>query len=244
MKLKNITITGADDDVDPNDLYYLSKKYPFVEWGILWYPKKMGEPRYPTVGWIARFLNKKPKNVSVSLHICGIDAENFGYRVDESPLWSYLINVDRVQLNFPHKKFDLDMVLALLQRGKYDLRHAIYRYHTLNPGRYVIIQANEGNKILNACLEDYSAVEFLFDESRGNGVSIKEYPKPVPRKYNGYAGGITPDNVLAVLHDLKKVVPEDDEIWIDMESGVRTDDKFDLKKVQSVLSDVNQKIVT
>jgi hypothetical protein len=243
MILKQITITGADDDTEQDDLYSLSEKYPFVEWGILWYPKKMGEPRYPTSGWIGRFLSKKPKNVCVSLHICGRDAVDFGYRIDESPLWDYLINANRVQLNFPYKKVDLDTVLAMLQRGKYDLRYAINRYHALDPGRYVIIQANEGNRILNACLEDYPAIEFLFDESRGNGVSIREYPKPIARKRNGYAGGITPDNVLAVLHDLKKVVPEYDEIWLDMESGVRTDNKLDLKKVKSVLADVNSKII-
>lgn len=248
MKLKNVTITGADDKVLPKDLYKLSKEFPFVEWGILWYPKKMGQSRYPSKEWIKRLLRYKPKNVQVSLHICGVDAENFAYspknlNFDEQEIWQYIFKSDRIQLNFQSASFDLDGILGLLhRRPNYDLRYAINRYHALNPGRYVIIQANEGNKLLNACLEKEPAIEFLFDESRGNGKTIAGYPAPIPRKYNGYAGGITPDNVLAVLHDLQKVVPESEEIWIDMESGVRTNNDFDLKKVKSVLTDVRSKV--
>jgi hypothetical protein len=237
MILKNVTITGADNKTDIDDLYYISSNYPFVEWGILWYPKKMGDPRYPTQSWISKFLIEKPAGVNTSMHVCGIDAHNFGYRIDESPMWDYYVNVDRVQLNYPNNEFSLDDVLALLQRGRYDFRYAVNRFHALTPGKYVIIQANEGNKILNACLEKEPAIEFLFDASRGNGKRITEYPKPIPQKYNGYAGGIDPKNVMSVLHDLNKIVPEKDEIWIDLETGVRTNNELDLSKVESVLSD-------
>ena len=244
MILRNVTITGADDNVDRKDLYKLSKKYPFVEWGILWYQKKMGQQRYPQKEWIKSLLRYKPKNVQISLHICGVDAVNFAYNrkgqnFDESEIWEYIFKSERIQLNLPASSYDADGVIALLSRQKnYDFRYAVNRYHALNPGRYVVIQANEGNKILNACLEREPAIEFLFDESRGNGKTMKEYPLPIPQKYNGYAGGISPDNVLAVLHDLSKVVLDQDEIWIDMESGVRTNNEFDLEKVKSVLSDV------
>ena len=50
----------------------------------------------------------------------------------------------------------------------------------------------------------------------------------------GYAGGIGPDNVVDVLRDIGPVRPT----WIDMESGVRTGDKFDLAKVRRVLEQV------
>ena len=244
MILKNVTMTGADDKVNPEELYKLSKKFPFVEWGILWYPKKMGQSRYPSKQWIKTLFDGKSENVNVSLHICGVEAENFAYsptdlNFDEQEIWEYIFKSDRIQLNFRKSAFDLDDILGLLtRRQNYDLRYAINRYAALDPGRYVIIQADEGNKILNACLEKEPAIEFLFDESRGNGKTITEYPSPVPSKYNGYAGGITPDNVLAVLHDIRNVVSDQEEIWIDVESGVRTDNEFDFEKVKSILTDV------
>jgi hypothetical protein len=35
MRLKTVTITGADDAVDPEELLQIQQRYPFVEWGIL-----------------------------------------------------------------------------------------------------------------------------------------------------------------------------------------------------------------
>ena len=50
----------------------------------------------------------------------------------------------------------------------------------------------------------------------------------------GFAGGIGPDNVLDVIRD----IGPRDPYWIDMESGVRTDDKLDLAKVRRVLEQI------
>ncbi len=244
MKLKNVTFTGADNKIDYTNLFELSARYPFIEWGILWYPEKMGKKRYPTRQWIKDFIEEKPRDVNISLHICGNEAYNFT-RVWNMEVWDYLNGVHRVQLNFPDNKMHLDTVLLLMDKhNRFDLRYAINRFHALDPGRYVIIQANAGNKILNACLEEQPSVEFLFDESRGNGKFITEYPQPISRKFNGYAGGITPDNVLGILHNINNIVPQDAEIWIDIESGVRNDqDEFDLKAVECVCKDVESQIV-
>lgn len=236
MILKNITFTGADDKVDKQHLYEISSNYPNVEWGILWYSKKMGTQRYPTKEWIRDFLDNKPSGVKASLHICGNDALEFAHK-KESEVWEYLNNVNRIQLNFPKSKMDLNDVITLFQSERNDFRCNISKFHTIDMGKYVIIQANKGNKILDACLEDNPYIEFLFDESRGGGKSISEYPIPIPQKYNGYAGGINPYNVLAVLYDLKKIIPEDGKIWIDMETGIRTDNEFDLRKVKRIIDD-------
>jgi len=241
MILKNITFTGADDKVDKQKLYDISASYPMVEWGILWYPKKMGTRRYPTEKWIYEFLDSKPENVNISLHVCGFDAWYFMKYVNTDRDLSYIHNnVNRIQLNFPKSKLDVDDTFAFIkQEGIHDFDFYLNRFCE-NTGKSVIIQSNKGNKILNTCLEDNIYIDFLFDESRGGGKGISEYPSPIPQKYNGYAGGINPDNVLAILHDLKKIVPDnstDGEIWIDMETGIRTDNEFDLRKVKSVIYD-------
>lgn len=49
-----------------------------------------------------------------------------------------------------------------------------------------------------------------------------------------YAGGIKPQNVEAVTRSLKRFLPRD-RVSIDVESGVRTDDKLDMRKVEEYL---------
>lgn len=43
MPLTRVTITGADDAVEPAELQALSHEFPFVEWGILHSYKRFGE---------------------------------------------------------------------------------------------------------------------------------------------------------------------------------------------------------
>ena len=55
MQIKYVTLTGADESVEPMDLALLSDKYTFVEWGILFSQTRQGiEPRYPSYEWIEK----------------------------------------------------------------------------------------------------------------------------------------------------------------------------------------------
>lgn len=75
-------------------------------------------------------------------------------------------------------------------------------------------------------------VTMLLDASGGEGVDTSLVAF-AGRKV-GYAGGINADNVgdkLTFLMENEQV----GDFWIDMESGVRTDDWFDLDKVRKVL---------
>jgi hypothetical protein len=54
----------------------------------------------------------------------------------------------------------------------------------------------------------------------------------------GYADGLNPDNIGVALPAIAACVPEGQPYWIDMESGVRTDDRFDLDKCELVLMQV------
>ena len=74
----------------------------------------------------------------------------------------------------------------------------------------------------------------LFDESAGRGISPDSWDAPLDGHFSGYAGGLKPDNVAQNLETIAKVA-KGHVTWIDMETGVRTDDKFDLAKVRRVL---------
>lgn len=85
--------------------------------------------------------------------------------------------------------------------------------------------------------EKHGNIYWLHDQSGGKGKVANIYPRP---NYNdnyvvGYAGGINPDNVKEIL---EKIPAADDNFWIDMENGIRTDDWFDIDKAIKVLENV------
>jgi len=74
----------------------------------------------------------------------------------------------------------------------------------------------------------------LFDESAGRGISPDSWDAPLAGHFCGYAGGMNPDNVARNIDIISKVAAGQ-TTWIDMETGVRTNDHFDLGKVRRVL---------
>lgn len=74
-----------------------------------------------------------------------------------------------------------------------------------------------------------TSLDWLFDASCGRGVTPAAWP-PYPGRLVGYAGGIGPDNVASVIAQINASGP----YWVDMESGVRTDNRFDLSLCRRV----------
>jgi hypothetical protein len=94
---------------------------------------------------------------------------------------------------------------------------------------------------VNKPILDYAIAEgvncsTLFDMSHGAGVLPKEWLVPVDGVRCGYAGGLSPENVVEQIKLIESKVG-DYELWIDMETQIRSnaDQQFDLAKVVSVL---------
>ena len=70
-----VTITGADDSIDPIELCKIADEFPFVEWGILLSKSSVGNPRFPSYNWLGELLKLQSyndvKKMSLSGHICG-----------------------------------------------------------------------------------------------------------------------------------------------------------------------------
>ena len=101
----------------------------------------------------------------------------------------------------------------------------------------VILQMNSRESLgsfLHYMEEPTPHVAYLIDGSGGRGIDkpIEIYDNP--DIHVGYAGGINPENVGAKLSQLLEHRSYG-SFWIDMESGVRTDDWLDLDKVERVL---------
>jgi hypothetical protein len=101
------------------------------------------------------------------------------------------------------------------------LTERIAKFSDFNEVR-CIAQCRDGFPETDVC-------DWLYDPSGGQGKAQTSWPA-YPGRYVGYAGGIGPDNVGEVL----KSIAADGPFWIDMESGIRTDNWLDLDKCRKV----------
>lgn len=76
-------------------------------------------------------------------------------------------------------------------------------------------------------------IDWLFDCSGGRGELPLLWPE-YPGRLVGYAGGITPENISSVIESINARGP----YWLDMESGIRSDDWLDLDKCEAICQSV------
>lgn len=238
--LNRITITGADESIDPRDLATISKAFPQVEWGILFSEKYSlnfeGVSRFPGLPWISELLseyssleNKEIINFpNFSAHICGRWVRNIcsgQIQTNLNDFNCFFSKFKRIQLNF-HAQ------VHLLEREKF------FKVLTQPPfaGKQIIFQLdNVNNDLLQVARESGINAVPLFDTSGGAGILPKNWPNPIGN-YCGYAGGLSPENISEQLEKISETT--NGPIWIDTETRVRSEDdkQFDLKKVIKFLS--------
>lgn len=233
-----VTITGADDKVDPKSLVDLSEKYPFVEWGILVSHSRVGTSRYPSMRWAREATGMLAVNgAHFAIHLCGETRGHYQRNRLESVALVERLTQDtivptqcRVQLN----GFD----------------HAWEGFEPANPFVPHILPVKSGN-LPEALGKKYDFnAQFLFDESGGRGVqtdpylacgrieSVMNMAPSYSRRPTGFAGGLREDNIVEAMKRVRgmaSAVLEIPDCWVDLESGVRTNDEFDLKKAEAVL---------
>lgn len=227
MKLDKVTVTGADDTVHPRELARLTKRFPFVEWGILYSGSRQGTPRYPSDAWLKALTDEDwAENLRLCAHLCGRWVRDLVLKGDFTfiplnPLWPFF---RRVQLNF-HGQFHKGTTLWHENLRRNRDKQYILQYDGVN------------DTACRALLESpyFSAVP-LFDKSGGAGVVPGEWPPAIPGVYCGYAGGLGPENLTDEIRRIARAAG-DSTIWIDMETKVRSsdDEEFDLAKVEDCL---------
>ena len=241
MKLNRVTITGADDDVRIADLVALSEEFPFVEWGILFSQSAAGTARYPSIRWADQFTSPEfTHRMQLSAHLCGSYARNVMSGYGGIFAATFMPAFDRVQINgwTPTKEFN---------------RHCTGMQHMADPyvePKTFILQVRDLESMQAAWQTEqvhrinaealyvdlvHQPHVALYDPSGGQGLTVDDWPEPFEGLEMGYAGGIRPDTVRAVLGKLS-AMSADCSYWIDMETGVRTDNRFDLAKVREVLT--------
>lgn len=221
MKLKYVAITGADDGVKVEELNALQNEYPFVEWALLYMPERAGEKRFPSEKWLKDF-SANYKGAHRAMHLCG--GAFLDFAAGKPEILNVMKGFRRIQLNLEFGNVD----------GKYDPQKLIKQIKA-HPEHEFVIQYTEKRKNLLPVLATIPNHAILFDGSAGAGVLPGSWPSPLAGHFCGYAGGLKPENIKDNIEKIAKAAGAA-ETWIDMESGVRTDDNFDIGKVRQVLS--------
>ncbi len=220
MKLKYCSLTGADDEIAVADLSALGTEFPFVEWAILLLPARAGTLRFPKIEWIEKF-SAEYKGAHKAMHLC--DDGFLKFVANDKSVLKLMSGFQRIQLNLKFGEVE----------GKYDTAELVARVKE-NPGIEFILQYTMEKQGLLPLFRDIKNHAVLYDASAGRGISPDRWDAPLDGHFTGYAGGINPDNAASNIEMISKAA-KDHVTWIDMETGVRTDNRFDLAKCRRVL---------
>lgn len=229
MKCTGVTITGADDSTDIGQLVEWSKRFPFVEWGILVSASREGSARFPSRPWISAFATAVGENMlQASTHLCG--------------RWVRSLLIGELNWN------EVPVIARVAQRVQINTHaviHAVsaemFRNLDLLGRKQFIFQADGVNaNHAPACIGKGIDAAILFDTSGGAGEVPGSWPAQHESVPCGYAGGLGPHNVVQQLAKIEAATTR--PYWIDMERRVRVEDdsRLDDVAVVSVLEQVER----
>jgi phosphoribosylanthranilate isomerase len=221
--IPTITMTGLDERTD---LDFMSRmvghfQHPtapsMIELAILRSPKAGQSPRYPTEETVQKIVNTIDPN-HLAYHLCGgyarmvhaLEWAELGRRVDFS-------RVRRVQVN--STECNERAMITLLQFSAFISKPVIMQWR----------------QDVFPCVPGLSLLQ---DRSGGRGVAEATWSTPdalcstsVTTRI-GYAGGLNLENLRDALPRIQ-TASCGKRFWIDCESGLRTDDWFDIEKAEA-----------
>lgn len=232
---------GVDESVTPDQIIAISKRAPWVEWGVLFRPDKVGEPRYPSMGYVKTLCRKIQRGdvpVRLAAHLCALRVDQV-LSGDPSFVQELCgLGFQRVQIN------------ATSANGVHTLAkgHVPLLLHCIKsvPCIEWILQYNDETRetweiVLNDDDEIHN-ISVLFDDSLGTGVTRTDFPTPNTDVPCGYAGGIGYKNIKSILSSINDSAFTDRAPWIDMESSLRETDSNgkDIFSMSAVLKCVEE----
>lgn len=221
--LSRLTFTGLDAYTDPNALLSIADRYPQVEFAVLLgsdTKKKEGKknPRYPSMDVVKYWKHwARDCNVPFAIHLCGRYARMLDHPEKRKKLANIVRGADRVQVNA--FRWTIEAMLDFM--NSITARHVILQ----TQDSYRTTVQHYKKQFDEHMIADFpQKLEFIFDRSAGTGVEDWEHwPVPPSDHRFGYCGGLSPTTACAdfVVDFLKE--NKDRELWLDMESGIRTD---------------------
>lgn len=221
MKLRYITCSDPRETVPVETLLRLSQYNPIVEIAVQAHPSKMsiGMPRNQ---WFNRLLKESllmPKAPNLAVHVNMEWCDNFckGLIVPEIKDWLLLTRTDgipvirRWQINIygsKTKNFYADKIANLL--------------HDFSNNEFIFQYGNSEYDRMRKLDDTGANFSILYDTSGGRGELAKTWQAPVFKNhYQGYAGGLSTENVIENLKKIARVAGPRTDIWIDAEGKLK-----------------------
>ena len=214
MKPVRLTFTGVDARTDLDAVIGIGRRNPHVEFAVLVGSRTgtIGARRYPEPGVVRDFRRRAvAAGVKCAIHLCGSYSRAVMKKEWEAPL-SVSKGFDRIQVNA--SRYDMTAVEEFKRRY-------------VGIGVTVIVQWRTRHMD-----KRFPGIAFLHDESGGRGIEGIKY-WPMRPRFGGFAGGLGPANIREAVGYVRMTARPGS--WLDMETGVRTDDWFDLAKVADAI---------
>jgi hypothetical protein len=224
------TFTGVDARTDLGRVIEMAAAYPFLEFGILLSrTPEDKDPRYPQFRQISDIVERLSGRAQLALHVCGRAVGEFVREPAEGSVYAgqdihdlVAAGIGRVQLNFNFERFGLSLEEIDVAVRRTSAKVITQHFPANAPVTIGVAAPNH---------------QVLYDASGGRGVAATDYGRPFVGKYTGYAGGLGPENAITAVTAIQSVAGDAD-VWIDMESRIRTDGYLDLDKCGDVAASI------
>ncbi len=241
MKLKCVTCSGANEHTNIEklvDLFYNYNDKACIGIQVSGRKASFASARFWWIKALCYHLREQEVNLNISLHLnqdwverfCSgdvpLEVEHFLSLTlaDGTPF------ISSVQLNFMigrEKEPKVDTLFRMMKK---------YRDQTF------IISYNEKNADFVKRLHETGAkFELLYDSSFGEGIAPENRLPPVFNDIpQGYAGGLSPENVASEIDKIDQVIPLNGSFSIDAEGRLKGDDgHLSLEKCKAFLEEAS-----
>ena len=230
MFLKTIVCSGINENNDIGDAIEFLKKHKSAEFGVQCSPRKAGyqTDRFEWLKELLGKLNEQKIENRVALHLNEGFVVSFcdGKIPDEiSDLLNIGTAVGRLQLNFKigRERFasgNIPKIKTLEETMKKVSNHPI------------ILSASQPNlSFIHKAYHQGMKFDVLFDDSFGEGIAPDMRKPPLFEDvFQGYAGGLSPENVADELIKIKKLAKGD--VFIDAEGKLKQNGYFCFDKAE------------
>ena len=233
MFLKTIVCSGINENNDITDAVDFLKKYKNAEFGVQCSPKKAGyqTPRFEWLKELLYKLNERKIENRVALHL------NEGFVVsfcdekipDEiSDLLDIGSAVGRLQLNFKIGR-------EVFASGNVPNIKTLEKAMQSVASHPIILSASQPNlSFIHKAYHQGMKFDVLFDDSFGEGVMPDVRRPPLfADVFQGYAGGLSPENVAEELIKIGKLTKG--AVFIDAEGKLKQEGHFCFDKAEKFI---------
>ena len=223
--LAMVTITGADDQTNYEDMKNFFHTYPYTEFGILLSRTQQGNGRFPSEAWLKGLAERFSRSdIMFSGHLCGSYVKDFlsGKWIEDlieiHPALPSLFNRWQINTHGEPAKFSEDVGMLISQLEKLE-QNVIFQWDNVNDDMI--------KKLCQAFPDNTSA---LVDLSHGAGILPDKWERPNLDVPVGFAGGLSPNNVIRQMQGILEIMSQrpGEKTWIDAETHLRVHDVFDL----------------